>query len=55
MKVLHYLNQFFAQIGGEEKAGQEVLFIPGAVGAGAVIENTLKDHGVEYATLGLRR
>jgi len=51
MKVLHYLNQFFAQIGGEEKAGQEVLFIPGAVGAGAVIENTLKDHGVEYATL----
>ena len=51
MKVLHYLNQFFAQIGGEEKAGQEVLFIPGAVGAGAVIENTLKGQGVEYATL----
>ena len=51
MKILHYLNQFFAQIGGEEKAGQEVLFIPHAVGAGAVIENTLKDHGVEYATL----
>ena len=51
MKVLHYLNQFFAQIGGEDKAGQEVLLIPGAVGAGAVIENTLKDHGVEYATL----
>ena len=51
MKVLHYLNQFFAQIGGEEKAGQEVLFIPGAVGAGTVIENALKDHGVEYATL----
>ena len=51
MKILHYLNQFFAQIGGEEKAGQEVLFIPGAVGAGAVIENTLKDHGIEYATL----
>jgi glycine reductase complex component B subunit gamma len=51
MKILHYLNQFFAQIGGEEKAGQEVLFIPGAVGAGAVIENTLKDHGIEYATV----
>ena len=51
MKILHYLNQFFAQIGGEEKAGQEVLFIPGAVGAGAVIENTLKGQGVEYATL----
>jgi glycine reductase len=51
MKVLHYLNQFFAQIGGEDKAGQEVLFLPGAVGAGAVIENALKDRGVEYATL----
>ena len=45
------MNQFFAQIGGEEKAGQEVLFIPHAVGAGAVIENPLKDHVVEYATL----
>jgi len=51
MKILHYLNQFFAQIGGEEKAGQEVLFIPGAVGAGAVIESALKDHAIEYATL----
>jgi glycine reductase len=51
MKVLHYLNQCFAQIGGEEKAGQEVLFMPGAVGAGAVVENLLQQRGVEYATL----
>jgi glycine reductase len=51
MKVLHYLNQFFAGIGGEEKAGQELLFIPGAVGAGTMIENALKDRSVEYATL----
>lgn len=51
MKILHYLNQFFAGIGGEEKAGQELLFIPGAVGAGTMIENALKDRGVEYATL----
>ena len=51
MKVLHYLNQFFAGIGGEEKAGQEVLFIPRAVGVGSAIENNLKDRGIEYATL----
>ena len=51
MKVLHYLNQFFAQIGGEEKAGQEVLFMPDAMGAGAVLKTALKHHGVEYATL----
>src|SRR3990170_8973045 len=51
VKVLHYLNQFFAGIGGEEKAGQELVFIPGPVGAGAVIENELKGHGVDYATI----
>src|SRR5206468_8734113 len=47
----HYLNQFFAQVGGEEKAGQEVLFLPHAVGVGGVINNMLKDRSVEYATL----
>ena len=51
MKILHYLNQFFAQIGGEEKAGQELLFIPRAVGVGRIIENSLQDRGIEYATL----
>jgi glycine reductase len=51
MKILHYLNQFFAGIGGEEKAGQDVLLIPCAVGPGAVIENALQDRGIEYATL----
>jgi glycine reductase len=51
MKVLHYLNQFFAGLGGEDKAGQEVLLIPGAVGAGALIEKAFNDRGVEYATL----
>jgi betaine reductase len=51
MKILHYLNQFFAGIGGEEKAGHEALFIPRAVGVGALIENNLKTHGVAYATL----
>ena len=51
IKVLHYLNQFFAGIGGEEKAGKEALFLPHAVGVGSVIENALKAHGVEYATV----
>ena len=51
IKVLHYLNQFFAGIGGEEKAGQEALFLPHAVGVGSVIESALKAHGVEYATI----
>ena len=51
MKVLHYLNQFFAGIGGEDQAGREVVFLPRAVGVGAVIENPLKKRGVEYATI----
>ena len=50
-KVLHYLNQFFAGIGGEEKAGQEVIFLPQAVGIGIAIETSLQERGVEYATL----
>src|SRR5215831_20907789 len=51
MKILHYLNQFFAGIGGEEKAGQEVSFVSSAVGPGTVLQNLLQDHGVNYATL----
>ena len=51
IKVLHYLNQFFAGIGGEDKAGQEVLFLPHAVGIGTAIEASLKERGIEYATL----
>lgn len=51
IKVLHYLNQFFAGMGGEEMAGHEVLLLPHAAGAGSVLENALKDHAVEYATI----
>jgi len=51
IKVLHYLNQFFAGIGGEEKAGEEIRFLRQAVGIGAMIENALKPRGIEYATL----
>jgi betaine reductase len=51
MKVLHYLNQFFAGIGGEDQAGHEVVFLPRAVGVGTEIEKALKAHGVEFATV----
>lgn len=51
IRVLHYLNQFFAGIGGEDKAGQEVLFLPQPVGVGAELAKGLQKHGVEYATL----
>jgi betaine reductase len=50
-KVIHYINQFFAGIGGEEKAGQEVTFISRPVGAGSVLYDGLKHPGIEYATI----
>ena len=34
MKIIHYLNQFFAGIGGENKADVPVGLIEGAVGPG---------------------
>ncbi len=49
--ILHYLNQFFAGIGGEDKAGQEVLLTAGALGAGAIIRDALTQYDVEYATI----
>ena len=51
MKILHYLNQFFAGIGGEEKAGQEVAFVSSAVGPGAALRNLLQGDGADYATV----
>src|SRR5258706_2363834 len=51
IKVLHYLNQFFAGVGGEDQAGHAVEFLPRAVCSGAVIEQALHGHSVEYATI----
>jgi glycine reductase len=51
VKVLHYLNQFFAGIGGEEKSGQELALIPHAVGPAGVIQDTLRQHSLDYATV----
>jgi glycine reductase len=51
VKILHYLNQFFAGIGGEDKAGQQVALISRAVGAGSVIQDALKQYDVDYATI----
>src|SRR5262249_31689480 len=51
MKVLHYLNQFFAGIGGEEKAGKKGAFMTCPGGEGGATRNNRKDRGMEYATL----
>jgi glycine reductase len=41
MRVVHYLNQFFGGIGGEEQAGTALEFRDGAVGPGKLLEQLL--------------
>ncbi len=41
MRVVHYLNQFFGGVGGEEQAGLPPEICPGAVGPGRLLEQLL--------------
>ncbi|MBF8266703.1 MAG: selenoprotein glycine/betaine/sarcosine/D-proline reductase family [Dehalococcoidia bacterium] len=41
MRVVHYLNQFFGGVGGEEKAGTSLEVHSGALGPGRVLEQAL--------------
>ena len=47
VKAVHYLNQFFAGLGGEEAAGTEPTRLAGAVGPGRGLQAQLE--GVEIA------
>ena len=41
LRVVCYLNQFFGQIGGEDKAGVAPQVFPGAVGAARAVQQAL--------------
>lgn len=51
IRVVHYLNQFFAQVGGEDKGeiGPEVK--PGVIGSGQALQKALGDAGEVVATI----
>ena len=49
--VLHYLNQFFGGLGGEEHADAPLALRDGAVGPGVELQRQLGDHGRVVATL----
>ena len=51
IRIVHYLNQFFAQIGGEDKAESGPGFRAGPIGPGRVLQQTLAEHGEILATL----
>ena len=51
IRVVHYLNQFFAQIGGEEKGGVGPGVKEGPVGPGRALQKALGERGVVSATV----
>ena len=51
LRVVCYLNQFFGQIGGEDKAGVGPQVFPGAVGAARAVQQALGDAGRVVATV----
>lgn len=50
-RVVHYINQFFAGIGGEDKARVSPLAKEGPVGPGLMLQACLKDKGEVVATV----
>jgi glycine reductase complex component B subunit gamma len=51
LRVVHYLNQFFAGIGGEDVADIPPRVQQGPVGAGRPLQQVLRDEGTVVATL----
>lgn len=51
IRVVHYLNQFFAQIGGEDKSGVAPGVKQGPVGPGRALQQALGNRGEVVATV----
>jgi glycine reductase len=51
LRVVHYLNQFFAGIGGEDVANLPPRVQQGPVGSGRPLQQVLKDEAIVVATL----
>lgn len=51
LRIGHYLNQFFAGVGGEEHANHPPEVRVGAIGPGRAVQNLLKGEGSVISTL----
>jgi glycine reductase complex component B subunit gamma len=51
LRVVSFVNQFFGQLGGEEKAGVGPQVIDGAIGAARAVQQALGDAGTVVATV----
>lgn len=51
LKIVHYLNQFFGQIGAEDKANISFTVKKGPIGPGRVLQNEFGDRAEVVATI----
>ena len=51
IRVVHYLNQFFAQVGGEDKGDVGPTVKAGVIGAGRALQQALGDEAEVVATI----
>jgi betaine reductase len=51
LRVIHFLNQFFGGIGGEEAANSPVLVKDGPIGPGQALQQVLGDRGSVVGTI----
>jgi glycine reductase len=51
MRIVHYLNQFFGQIGGEDKADTPCQIKPGPIGPGILFQQLFGDRGEIAASI----
>ena len=51
IRVLHYLNQFFAGRGGEDAAAMPVTFVEGSIGPGRLVAQRLGTDGTVIGTV----
>ena len=51
LRVVHYINQFFGQIGGEDKADVGFSVKEGPVGPGMLLQKHLGDRGEIVGTI----
>jgi glycine reductase complex component B subunit gamma len=51
LRVVCYVNQFFGQLGGEDKAGVGPQLVEGAIGAARAVQQALRGAGTVVATV----
>ena len=51
LRVVHYLNQFFAGVGGEERSDHPVSSQPGPLGPGALLDRILGEEAEVVGTV----